>query len=70
MADIILHDIGHGFFNFMDPGITKFINPATSGADDMIMLFAQMGLFELGNVFAELVLDNQSAIQQQLHRVV
>jgi hypothetical protein len=70
MADIVLHDAGHCFFNLMDPGIAVFIHPAAGSTDDMIVLFALMGLFELGYILPELVLDDQPAIEQQFHRIV
>ena len=70
MANVVHHDTGYGFFNFMDPGIAIFINPAARCTNDMIVLFAQMGFFELGNIFAELMLHNQAAVKEQFHRIV
>lgn len=70
MADVVLHDTSHGFFNLMDPWVTIFINPAAGCTDYMIMLFALVGFFELGNIFTELMLDHQAAVEQQFHRIV
>jgi len=70
MADVVLHDTGYGFFDLMDPGIAIFINPAAACTNDMIMLFAQIGFFELGNIFTELMLDHKAAVKQQFHCIV
>jgi hypothetical protein len=70
VADMEFHNVGNRFFDLVDPGIAKFINPATGCADEMIMLPALMGLFELRNVFAKLVLDHQTAVKQEFHRII
>jgi len=54
----------------MDPGIAELFNPTAGSADDMIMLPAGVSFFKLGNVFPELMLKHQSAIQEELHGVV
>jgi hypothetical protein len=70
MADVIFHHIGYRFLDFMHPRIAVFINPAAGCANDVVVLFAQVGLFELGDVFAELVLDHEAAVEQQFHGIV
>ena len=70
MADLIFHDTGHGFFNLMDPWIAILINPAAGCTDNMVVLFAQIGFFELGNIFTELMFHHQAAVEQQFHRIV
>jgi hypothetical protein len=54
----------------MHPRVAVFINPAAGCAYDVVVLFAQMGPFELGNVFPELVLDHEAAVEQQFHRII
>ena len=70
MGDGVVHHRGNRFFDFMHTGIAVFINPATGGADNVIVLFAQECLLVLGDIFSKLVLDYQSALQQQLHCIV
>ena len=63
MANVVLHNGGHGFFNLVNPWIAIFIYPAAGCANHMIMLFTFMRLLKLGNILAKLVLDNQPAIK-------
>lgn len=52
-----------GLNYFMYTGITEFNNLTGSDIDQMIVLAAMVGPFKLGNVFAELVFDNQAAVE-------
>jgi len=70
VADFKIHDAGHRLFNFMNTGITVLFDLSANGANYVVVLFAEMGLLKLGDVFAELMFYHQTAIEQQLHRVV
>jgi hypothetical protein len=70
VADFILHDRSNRFFDLMDARITIFIHPAADRANNVIVLLAGIGFFKLRDILAELVLDHQTAIKQQFHRIV
>ena len=56
--------------DFIDPGITEFYDFPGIHVYEVIMLHAMIGLLELGNVLAELVLNYQVAVKQQLDGIV
>lgn len=70
MADAVFHHPRHGFLYFMNPGIAIFINPAAGCTYNMVVLLKQIGFLKLRNVFSELMLDNQTAVEQQIHSVI
>ena len=51
-------------YNILDSGITKFNDPSCFNIYEMVMLPALVSLFKLGNVFSELMLDNQITIEK------
>jgi hypothetical protein len=59
-----LHKIGSCQLNFLNPWITEFSYTATFCTDQVIVLFALVGLLKLGNIFSKLMLNDKIAIQK------
>ena len=59
-----------GLDNLLDPGVAKLDNIARIHIDQVIVLHAAVSLFKLGDVLAELMFYNQTAVQQQLNGIV
>jgi len=70
MRNPVFHNGRNRFFNFMDSWVAKLINAAANGADNMVMLLAGIGFFKLRDILSELVLNDQTAIEQEFHGVV
>ena len=58
------------FYDIVDPGITELNHLSRLNIDQVVMLHAMVGFFELRDVLAELVLDHQIAVQQQFNGIV
>jgi hypothetical protein len=59
-----------GFYYFLYTGITELNHFSRFGIYKVVVLFALIGFFKLGNVFPELMLDNQVAFKQKIDRIV
>ena len=70
IRNLKLHHFAHRILNFLYARIAEFSNLTAARTYHMIVLFAFMRFFELGNVFTKLVFYYQASIQQQLNRVV
>jgi hypothetical protein len=57
-------------YNFMDPWIAEFNDFPGFNINKMIVLAAMVGSFKLCNVFAELMFDDQVAIEQQFNGII
>ena len=54
----------------LNPGIAKLDYIARIHIDEVIVLHAAVGLFKLGDIFAELMFHNHAAVEQQLNGIV
>jgi hypothetical protein len=57
-------------YDLFDPGIAEFNHIPGLHVDQVIMLHATIGLFELGNVFSELMFDHQAAIKEEFNGII
>ena len=57
-------------YNFMDPGIAEFDDFPGFNINKMIVLAALIGFFKLSNVLAELMFDDQIAIEEQFNGII
>ncbi len=69
MGNIYAEHLFKGFFDILNPGITKF-NHFTRLKQDMVMLLEPIGFFELGQVLPELVLADKITFYQQVKGIV
>jgi len=60
----------NGFFNLLNPCITKFKDLPVIDIYKMVMLFKSVGFFELGTVVSELMFCYEIAIKQKFDSIV
>lgn len=70
MGDFEVHCFTCGILYLLNSRITEFNHLPASCADKMIVLFALVRFFELGNILAELMLNNESAIKKEFNGIV
>jgi hypothetical protein len=70
MENIKMKNFFCGLLNILNPGIAKFDNLVTIGADQVIVLLVTIRFLVLGQVLAKLVLTHQVALHQQVEGVV
>lgn len=63
MGDFEVHGFSCGILYLLNSRIAKFNHLPASCTDKMIVLFALVRFFELGNILAELMLNNETAIK-------
>lgn len=56
--------------DFLDPGIAEFYYPSRFNVNKMIVLTALISTFKLSNIFSELVLYDQVAIEKKVNSIV
>ena len=62
MRGLEVVQLAGGFDDVIDPRITELDYFSRVHVDQMVMLHTVIGLFKLGNVLAELMLDHQVAV--------
>ena len=70
ITNVKVHQVGDGILNLLDAGVTKFDNLPAILTNQVIMLFALIGFFKLGDVLPKLMFDHQVAFQQQFNGIV
>jgi hypothetical protein len=56
--------------DFLHAGITEFNHGAVFNINQVIVLNAVIGFFELGDVLAELMLNDKIAVKKQFNRII
>lgn len=56
--------------DLLDPGIAEFDDFPRFYVNKMIVLTALVSPFKLSNVFPELVLDNEAAMEKKVNRII
>ena len=70
ITDVKIHEIGDGILYLLDARVTKLDYLSAFLTNQVIMLFALISFFELGNVFPKLMFDHKVAFQQKLNGIV
>jgi len=70
VVDFYVENFFYRFFDRLDARIAEFDDFARIGHDDVVVLLVEIGFFVMRLVLPELMLPDQSAVEQQFDRVV